>query len=499
GTDQLNDAIELQPSSGPNGDYAVINTRTGELELRFGSDNPYVPGAGLNPDTITPFNNVFTVTNNGSEPGRVWFTVRTSLITFYTGADRDESLVGRNNSVVLEPNETIHVGVLIDATDEDVESVEEFTVHAHPLDADSAGGTGGSGGDLTSADQSSSGPVVQVSSTDRTRSISITNAPAESFRIDFTPLLIDRRGGTLMLESITVTPTEPGDVSLRVSRVEPGARAGVADRVGVESLGAVTVTVEPGSRPISRAVLRFRADRSYLKTVGVSAEQLAVYRTDGGTNRSGIEIVDAGGKTVSFTTETAGFSTFTVAALVPEMEAVTASLNASTIEPGDVATVSATVENVGRYSGTGQVPVTVNGATVATRTVDLPVGGQSEILVPLSPREPGTYTVEVDGTRAGTLTVVRPSMNETTSRPAGSPGPGGTGGDGGISESTSTPTSPGGRTTQPPEGVSGRRIVKPTQSPVSELSGFGLSPMLILAGVIMIAASLLFLHRTDTE
>ena len=55
--------LSLAPSSGPNGDYADYDN-DGALFLNFDK----VAAAGINVDAITEFDNVFTITNNGTQP-----------------------------------------------------------------------------------------------------------------------------------------------------------------------------------------------------------------------------------------------------------------------------------------------------------------------------------------------------------------------------------------------------------------------------------------------
>jgi hypothetical protein len=55
--------LALAPAAGPNGDYADYDD-DGALYLNFED----VAAAGINVDAITEFDNVFTITNNGTQP-----------------------------------------------------------------------------------------------------------------------------------------------------------------------------------------------------------------------------------------------------------------------------------------------------------------------------------------------------------------------------------------------------------------------------------------------
>jgi len=134
-TQQSGDTVEgtdivLRPADGPNGDYALMND--GEIELRFGPDNPDVDGDGVNAGTVTPVHRVFTITYTGDQGAEVYLTDGNDDITFYRGDDTGESLEGAENAVELGPEERVAVGVLIDARDgTSVENVDDFTVHAN--------------------------------------------------------------------------------------------------------------------------------------------------------------------------------------------------------------------------------------------------------------------------------------------------------------------------------------------------------------------------------
>lgn len=134
-TDTVNEDLSMAPAEGPNGDYAVQN-EDGEIELRLTGANPAVDGDGLDPDAVTPLSRVFTITYTGDGTADVWLTDDSEDVRFYQGDDTDDSLEGSDNSVTLEPSESLAVGLLVDTRgDTDVESAETFTVHAEGPDS----------------------------------------------------------------------------------------------------------------------------------------------------------------------------------------------------------------------------------------------------------------------------------------------------------------------------------------------------------------------------
>ncbi|MFC6756382.1 MULTISPECIES: hypothetical protein [Haloarcula] len=143
GTDDVSGDIELRPTDGPNGDYALLN-EDDELELHLTGANPSVEGEGIGSNAVTPVPRVFTMTYTGDRRATVWLTDDAEDVRFYRGDDSGDSLEGRANSVALGPSETVTVGLLVDTRgDHDVERAETFTVNARVADGDDGDGGGG--------------------------------------------------------------------------------------------------------------------------------------------------------------------------------------------------------------------------------------------------------------------------------------------------------------------------------------------------------------------
>ncbi|QSG06144.1 PKD domain-containing protein [Halapricum desulfuricans] len=131
GTDEISEVdIEMSPADGPNGKYAVI-TENGEIALLLSDDNPDLDGSGIAEDSRTPIHRVFTITNNGTEPARVWIEDDADDVRFYRNDDPGDGLEGPGNELELGPDETVQIGLLVDTRgDHDVADVSQFTVHA---------------------------------------------------------------------------------------------------------------------------------------------------------------------------------------------------------------------------------------------------------------------------------------------------------------------------------------------------------------------------------
>jgi hypothetical protein len=82
-----------------------------------------------------------------------------------------------------------------------------------------------------------------------------------------------------------------------------------------------------------------------------------------------------------------------------------ASLSAKKVTPGTPVTVTADVANTGTGNGTSVVKVYVNGAEEAQQGVMVNSGGTSTLTFDIIRNEPGTYSVYVGGTSAGSFKI----------------------------------------------------------------------------------------------
>lgn len=96
--------ISLKPADGSGGVYAEQDTR-GKLMLHFDE--------GVNPDSSTEFENVFTITNQRAETVGFWLGDMNDAVTFYVGEEKiGES---KDGAIILEPGKTKHVRIEVDA------------------------------------------------------------------------------------------------------------------------------------------------------------------------------------------------------------------------------------------------------------------------------------------------------------------------------------------------------------------------------------------------
>lgn len=135
-SDTLVNDIVAQPAETPNSVYAVLNDR-GNIELCLNGANPNVAGDGISENTVTPIDQVFTITYTGDQYAEVWITDDSDDVRFYRGDDPERSIERADDSVHLGPDQTMTVGLLIDTRgDDDVESADTFTIHAEVAEPD---------------------------------------------------------------------------------------------------------------------------------------------------------------------------------------------------------------------------------------------------------------------------------------------------------------------------------------------------------------------------
>ncbi|WP_185715549.1 DUF1102 domain-containing protein [Halocatena pleomorpha] len=105
--------LGLIPYDGGNGHFAHENSK-GELEIKFTKEKETEAGGqGVNPNSVTTFDNVFTIKNQGTQEVNVKVTEgKKDMITFYDSKNGNSLTDGKS----VAPGETINVGVEIDAS-----------------------------------------------------------------------------------------------------------------------------------------------------------------------------------------------------------------------------------------------------------------------------------------------------------------------------------------------------------------------------------------------
>lgn len=198
------------------------------------------------------------------------------------------------------------------------------------------------------------------------------------------------------------------------NEIEDGAAAhDVADAIrmfenetGTVSAGSIVVdhNLEPGDT--SNVTFAFSVRQSYLSELGVTPEEVTLYRheADGWTAHP-TTYVDDTETHHSFEAVSPGFSVFTIGTGVSPFEVSSAELEQTTISKGETATISATVENRGTNSGNYTVALLADGESVDTETVTLDRNESTTVALSFTPSSAGEYNLSIGDQMLERLTV----------------------------------------------------------------------------------------------
>lgn len=91
--------------------------------------------------------------------------------------------------------------------------------------------------------------------------------------------------------------------------------------------------------------------------------------------------------------------------ILPTVSVRSASLSSTKVVPGTTITVTADVVNASAVNGSSSIKVYVNGELENSQGVTVNAGSSQPVIFTVSRNEPGTYSVYVGGTQAGSFTV----------------------------------------------------------------------------------------------
>ncbi|EMA61796.1 CARDB domain-containing protein [Halorubrum lipolyticum] len=414
------DDIAVQPADGPNGDYAYLNDDD-EIVVDVSASNPNLPAdfEGVNPDALASADGVFTITYTGDEYARVWIEHGGENVTFVTDGG---SIEGKANNATLGPNQTVAVGLEIDARGAAAGTqlgADEFSINATSVGPDDA-----SMMDASTRQTNDGGPSITVTapSADRREFDASDVDRGDTVRFEADGMHLD--GGNVTLDRLDVE-------GVRNERVEVNA-VGSPGPVGNGS--ALTAPTTPRSMAylaldydfepadVDAMTIRFSADSDHLNSTDTDPENVTLYRqTDAGDwEEKPVEVVDDDvvrilglpEDRVHFRATTTEFSTFAVAERVPRFDVTETALDPAAIDPGDEATVRATLRNGGGAAGERTVALTADGDPVANETVALAPNETATVAFASAFETAGEYDLAVDGTDAGTLLVGDPASDE---------------------------------------------------------------------------------------
>lgn len=178
------------------------------------------------------------------------------------------------------------------------------------------------------------------------------------------------------------------------------------EQTNTVSAGYINVDHDLGPDELSGATFEFRIEQAYLDTLGVSPEDVTLYRqTDGGWNIQATEHVDSNGTHVGYEGTAPGFSVFAIGTSALTIDVTDVSLVDTSIRVGDEATVTATIENRGRLTSEETVELTLGGTVLDSTSVELGGGETKELTLAFIPEEGGWYELSMGGRTLGPLNV----------------------------------------------------------------------------------------------
>ena len=236
---------------------------------------------------------------------------------------------------------------------------------------------------------------------------------------------------------------------------------------------------------VDAMTIRFSASRETLDDAGIDPKNVTLYRqTDAGNwAEKGASVADEdvvrirglSEDRVHFRATTDGFSTFAVAERVPRFDVTETALDTPAIEPGEEATVRATVENGGGAAGERTVTLTADGDPVANETVSLAPNETATVALSGVFETAGEYDLAVAGTDAGTLLVGDPAGDDGSADNAGTRAGTGSGTDEGAQTGDGAAEGPVGGPTEEPGAID-----------LVELGGLLAFVVLVVAGIALV-------------
>ena len=416
-TDTVADGdLQIQPVDGPNGRYAYLNDAD-EIAIDISASNPNLPAdfEGLNIGSTGRIDGIFEITYTGEQYAHVWIGDEAENVTFVADGD---SIEGDANNVTLGPNQTVTVGLAFDtrgATAGTRLGADQFSIEAKIAEPDEVGGNG------VSTQQTGGGPTTTVTSPSADRREFVGSGIGRGDTVRFLADGMALAGDDVTLEGIDLEGVRNERVELSAAGSPDPFANGSALTAPTTPRAMAYLALEYDFAPgaVDAMTVRFSADRDHLNATGVDPEDVTLYRqTDAGEwEAKPVEVVDPEvvrimglpEDRVHFRATTTEFSTFAVAERVPRFDVTEAAIAPEAVEPGEAATVTATLRNGGGAAGERAVTLTADGDPVANETVALAPNETATVALGGTFETAGAYDLAVDGTPVGTLVVGDPA------------------------------------------------------------------------------------------
>jgi len=317
------DDLAVQPADGPNGNYAYLNDDD-EIVVDISASNPNLGPdfEGVNPDALAAADGVFEITYTADEYARVWIDHPGENVTFTADG---KSFEGRDNNVTLAPNESVAVGLSLDARGEVAGTqlgADEFSIRGEVAEPESVP----SSSDFSTGD---GGPTITVTSPsdDRREFVASDIDHDDTVRFEADGMHLDGENVTLDRLDLAGVRNEHIEVNAAGSP-EPFANGSALDAPTTpRPIAYLGVEHDFDPDEVDAMTIRFSASRETLDDAGIDPKNVTLYRqTDAGNwAEKGASVADEdvvrirglSEDRVHFRATTDGFSTFAVAERVP--------------------------------------------------------------------------------------------------------------------------------------------------------------------------------------
>jgi len=249
-------------------------------------------------------------------------------------------------------------------------------------------------------------PAVSVMHDGSNTSISVTNAGG-TVSVD-----VGFGGANVSVDRLSLNGTS-GDYSFSVS---PTADDGTL--AGAVRFSLLHVDHSFSNADIEDVTFEFTVSKARLAAEGVSPDHVVLYRRpDGASTWTALPTVVVGetSDAVTFRAVSPGFSTFAVAGDRASFSVSASAPDTATV--GDDVAVAVTVANDGRAEGVFDIRVTAGGATVDTDSVALESGEARTLTVSVSADAAGDLPVAVNGETVATISVRSADTDGTSTTP----------------------------------------------------------------------------------
>ncbi|WP_436932806.1 PGF-pre-PGF domain-containing protein [Halosimplex halobium] len=205
------------------------------------------------------------------------------------------------------------------------------------------------------------------------------------------------------LNDLNVTAAlDSSDVEAQVSLTEnPGEAEELPEAANNIQYIDVQLTNLNGSN-ISPGTFRFQVSQSRLDELGVSSDEIVLYRFSDGQWETLNTTHVAGDR---YKAETPGFSMFAVGTEYASLDVTDVQLSATEVSVGDTVDVSVTIENTGNTEGTESIAVTSNGDEQGSTSVTLAAGESTTETIQVTFDSAGEYDIGAGGVAGDTVVV----------------------------------------------------------------------------------------------